>query len=142
MTIYYVACAGPCVGCGRDEVCCDHRGRALCQTCWHGARSNETPYNVYRDCDGHLSCDGAYTKEEAEDWARELTERNEAQFAGFIRYRDEAKNENTRAHYAALVDHLKNIPRTHTAKPCDRWWGERMAHPGYMASRRATILAR
>jgi hypothetical protein len=140
----YEAIDGPCAACGRDEVCCDHRGRALCQDCWHGAREQETPYAAFRDADGRQS-GGAYLKEEAEARAKKLTDEEAQRLVRLAEYRDDpGATEASREHYAKLLARVAmSDPRwgTFTARPCGSWGGDRMAHPGYMARRRAQVIA-
>lgn len=100
---------------------------------------------VYRDADNYCRSNGAYLKEEAEERAAKWTAEDAERLASFVRYRDDpASSESTRAHYARLVDHALSIDpgwHTYSARPCERWWGERTAHPGYMARRRAALGA-
>jgi hypothetical protein len=130
------------VECGRDEVCCDHRGHALCQDCWHAAREGETPYAVFRDADNFCSSQGAYLKEEAEAKAAKRNEEERQRLVGYQRYVDEATDDRIREHWLGVLKHAELCgPVTYTAKPCDSWFGDRMAHPGYMARRRAALVA-
>lgn len=140
----YEAIDGPCAECKRDEVCCDHRGRALCQSCWHAARYSEEPYAVFRDADGFCWSRSSYLKEEAEERAAKATAERADDLVRYAQYRDEATSEKSRAHWQGNIDHALSIDpswRTYTAKPCGSWFGDRIAHPGYMASRRAAIVA-
>ena len=142
---------GPCAECKSDEVCCDHRGRALCQDCWHAARYREMPYVVVRDADGYVVGSanrfGASTrlKEEAEAAAAEMTEEEARVFALYQKdATDPASDESARAHWAGVVAHAEAIGigwRTYSAKPAECWYGDRIAHPGYMERRRAGIVA-
>jgi hypothetical protein len=131
-----------CGRCGSVEVLDDYRDEKLCQDCWHAARSAETPYAVYRDEDGRCVCDGAYTKEEAEDWAQEKRDGDAKAMACWIQCRDDADSESARAHWQRHLDHIaKNchLYGQYTAKPCKHWWGERIAHNGYMNRRRRAL---
>jgi len=67
-----------CEGCSKIEACAQHRqGPWLCYDCWHAAREKEEPFNVVWQVDGMIcNTDGVYLKEEADDFARELNERN------------------------------------------------------------------
>lgn len=123
---------GPCAECKSDEVCCDHRGRALCQDCCVVGSANRF---------------GASTrlKEEAEAAAAEMTEEEARVFALYQKdATDPASDESARAHWAGVVAHAEAIGigwRTYSAKPAECWYGDRIAHPGYMERRRAGIVA-
>lgn len=134
---------GPCVECKSDEVCCDHRGKALCQDCWHAARYREQPYVVRRVADGFVMCSGTYLKEEAEDWAAKKTAQCQAS-KDYWRKRAEDEPDSKGgglwvAEHPELVT-MSDYDRFEAA-PCESWWGDRIAHPGYMARRRAAIVA-
>jgi hypothetical protein len=138
--------AGPCEGCSRDETCCDHRGKSLCEKCWHAARECETPYAVYRDADGYCLTNGAYTLEEAQDRVQEMRERDEQQLASFEKYASsEDESESIRTHYGMLLAHCRSstgrLYTSYTVKSCSEWFGERIAHPGYVDRKRSEVAA-
>jgi hypothetical protein len=43
--------------------------------------------------------------------------------------------------FARELDRRYNAPGRYEAYPADDWYGDRIAHPGYMATRRAAVLA-
>lgn len=137
---YAETLVGPCSKCGSVEILDDHRGARLCQDCWHAARESETPYAVYRISDGYCACNGASLKEEAEAHAAEMTKRDRDTYDYIVE-----QAESGSAHYASHVAHWKKCGAyqkwpTHEARPCGRWWGDRIAHNGYMASRRTAVI--
>ena len=134
---------GPCAECNSDEVCCDHRGRALCQDCWHDARYRETPYIVRRIADGFTFCGGSYLKEEAEEWARKRTAEHVASKDYWRKRAEDEPNEKGGGLWVAQHPEIATVSDydRFEAVPCESWWGERIAHPGYMARRRASIVA-
>jgi hypothetical protein len=100
------------------------------------------PYAVFRDADGYCTSGGAYLKEEVEERALEMTKADADQLACWVRYRDEADNEKTRAHWATHLAHVEaggTAWRTYSAKPVAGWFGHRTAHPAYMSRRRALL---
>src|ERR1700722_20854373 len=106
----YDAIDGPCAAGGRVDVCCDHRGRALCHYCWHEARYRETPYTVARDADGYTFSGFCYLKEEAEASALEWTQRDARTLEVHRQYSlDPASTEKDRAHWAEHVRHVESI---------------------------------
>jgi hypothetical protein len=106
---------GACASCGRDDVLADQDGRMLCETCWHAARAALPCWRVKTI---------ASPAHEAEygpwyvmcDYTRVEAER-------------EAEARNARGGKPAWE--AVEGPRS----------GERIAHPGYMARRRAEVLA-
>jgi hypothetical protein len=104
-----------------------------------------------RDADGYILGSanrfGASTrlKEEAEESAAKKTEEEARIFALHREYAtDPTSSEASRVHYAEIVAHAEAIGvgwRTYSAKPAEYWYGDRIAHPGYMARRRAGVLA-
>lgn len=146
MAIDYVACDGPCADCRRDDICCDSFGRPLCNDCWHSARYKAIPYAVFRDADGFCWSRSSYLKAEAEERAAHATAEDERSLAFQIAERDDPNNDEARtAHYRNSVEHTL-LTRAqgwgkYTAKPCPSWFGDRWAHPGYMAKRRRELGA-
>lgn len=127
---------GPCADCGRaDEVCCDHRGRALCQDCWHAAREREQPYIVRRVADRLTWFQGTYLKEEAEARAAEKTAERQAGKDYWRRRAEEEPDSPGGGLWVAKNPTLVTMTDwdRFEAVPCDSWWGNRIAHPGYMA---------
>lgn len=79
--------SGPCADCGSDEPCAEFDGRPLCYDHWHEAREKTPPYYVRREVSGEHAEKYGYmflggndpsvlTKAEAEEEAKELTERD------------------------------------------------------------------
>jgi len=121
----YAPCDGPCADCKRDEICCDSLGRPLCNDCWHTARYLLPPFKVVRD-DGFV-CGSAQLQSEAEEFVAELTARDQKAIDWYVKDGQ------------AVPPHLS---RSFSARPADQWYGDRIAHPGYMAQRRAGLVAR
>ena len=124
----YAPCDGPCADCKRDEICCDSLGRPLCNDCWHAARYLLPPFIVRRG-DG-LLCGSAQLQSEAEDFAKELTAQEQKTHDWYVQ--------------EGRPPPLEGFPelRSFVVRSVDRWFGDRIAHPGYMAQRRAGLVAK
>lgn len=136
----YAPVSGPCAACDCTETCCDHRGTALCQDCWHAAREAESAYAVFRVEDGMLWSDGAYVREEAE---ADATRRNEQAIAAMEGRRADALAIVARIEREKALEgvRMRLAWSTYEARPCGQWFGNRMAHPGYLDHRRHRIAA-
>jgi hypothetical protein len=138
------AIVGPCATCGLDDVCADHRGKPYCHDCWHAARYQETPYAVFREADNYCLSHGSKLKEEAEAHAARMTAEEQHNFEVYKLAPANDPSDPNQDHYAQLVAHDKAIGpgwRTYVAKPCQSWFGDRIAHPAYMIRRRAAVIA-
>jgi hypothetical protein len=142
----YPAIPGPCASCGRaDEDCCDHRGKAYCERCWHAARYLETPYIVVRDADQFPFAGCALLLEEAERKAAKMTEAERLRLESWRSDANDLESPDwLRAHWASMLAHTESISpkwRTYSAKPALSWYlGGRIAHPAYMGRRRPPTI--
>jgi len=130
----YDAQSAPCEGCGADEVTCLHRSKRLCQSCWHRARYAEDPYVAIDDrclVFGQSSC----LLEEAELHVAAL---NDVERRKRAYYRMEASRypDDGRTGYHARARSPLIVWRVERAK---EWFGDRIAHPGYLDSRRRAL---
>ncbi len=101
----------------REEACAKHGEKWLCYDCWHAAREREQCYHVRSRSNPHRCSHAAfipctYLYEEAVERAAELN---------------------------AMQG--KNDPGDFEPVAVPTWAGERTTHPGYMAQRRACIMA-
>jgi hypothetical protein len=114
----YEACDGPCADCSRDKICCSSLGRPLCNDCWHTAREKLPPFSVRRI-----------------DTPKQIAQFGHCYGGGGTYLEQEA------------IDFAKELEERHgererwEAIPTKSWSGGRIAHPGYMAERRSSVLA-
>jgi hypothetical protein len=113
---------GPCRDCGADEVCEPIDGRNLCNDCWHRARYQKQPWGVER-------VDSPDTIARIRTWAPEYT----VYRTGMAYLEHEAKE------FAVEMTRRSGGREEWKAVPVERWYGDRIAHPGYMQKRRRAI---
>lgn len=114
-----------CDGCPRVDTCAEHRGQWFCYDCWHAAREKETPYHVVL-----YSTHGVLRAGEHK--------RASCTLPPYVYLLEEAE-----AHAASLNDRdaACGLPGRWKVEVAESWEGERMAHPAYMARRRAGVIA-
>lgn len=114
----------PCQECGLVERLADHRGRMLCYDHWHAAREQETPYVVVKcwDESEDIPCIGVKAGPQ------------EFLYGDYCYLKEEAEER-------AAELQSKSHGAQYQVRATGRWFGDRRSHPGFMARRRASIVA-
>jgi hypothetical protein len=128
-------CNGHCAGCGHLKLLAPHRDKGwFCNDCWHAERSKETPYYV---CRYHVH----QPDDEDDDYAGRRFGWKLGQWIGFPCGDVCYLKEEAIARAKALQQQSSWPGYVFIAEPANGWLGGRIAHPGYMAERRAGLLA-
>jgi hypothetical protein len=107
------SCQGNC-GNPHPESCAEFEGKLLCYDCWHKAREATPPYHVRRKSNpgsDFQQCCGVPAVYTYAEAVRRSAELN------------------------------LGSDKDWEPVPASDWFGERISHPGYMARRRAAVMA-
>ena len=121
---------GDCDACGKHDVLASHDNEFLCHYCWHDARERQTPYALVRVYPASPDYPDGYVLSAAGCNGVPMT---------VTLWQALLMLANGCARADPNSDWDRRIPLAIREWHC--WTGERMAHPGYGARRRAALLA-